>query len=259
MLMSQTTTHGILTPAQTQQFGSQLGNQSFWAGMLNGGIDFNTTYANTTYSDDVGTHDILSAYNVNIFGGAAMIGPQNPAGFNPQGTFDDAYKGCVGSLGKSMAPGLTQADRILDVANKTGVDPTLLAVTWRFESSFSFQPTNGMHTPNTQTGDIGPGQLFPDIWDKSPYTDDVNHRKLNPFGTNRNVGQMFNGNAYDNLIVAGRALGTAQGAGRADAAGIFRAGASGNPGYKERVQNFKDNVKNYDAFFGCLAKKGFSP
>jgi hypothetical protein len=74
MLMSQTTTHGSLTPQQTQQYGSQLGNQSFWAGMLNGGIDFNTTYANTMYSDDVGTHDLSSAYNVNIFGGAAMIG-----------------------------------------------------------------------------------------------------------------------------------------------------------------------------------------
>jgi hypothetical protein len=67
-----------------------------------------------------------------------------------------------------MAPGLAQADRILEVANKTGVDPTLLAVTWRFESGFGSQPTNGKHTSDTQTGDIGPGQLFPDIWDKSP-------------------------------------------------------------------------------------------
>jgi len=74
MLMSQTTTHGSLTPEQTQQFGSQLGNQSFWAGLLNGSTDFGTTYANTTYSDDVGTHDLSSAYNVNIFGGAGMIG-----------------------------------------------------------------------------------------------------------------------------------------------------------------------------------------
>jgi len=106
--------------------------------------------------------------------------PQNPA--LPQGTFDDAYKGCLGSLGKSMVPGLAQAADILYVATKTGVDPTLLAVTWRFESEFNFQPTNGMHKKNTD-----------------------------------------------------------------------------HPGYKERVQNFKDNVKNYDAFFDCLAKKGFSP
>jgi hypothetical protein len=191
--------------------------------------------------------------------------PQNPAGFNPQGTFDDAYKSCLGTLGKSVAPGLAQAAAIIDVANKTGVDSTLLAVTWRFEGAldqygqFNFQPTNGLHTSKTNIGDIGPGQLFPDIWDKSPYTDDLNHRKLNPFGTNRNVGQVFNGNAYDNLIVTGRALGTARGAQRADAAGRYRAGNPSGVGYGDRVQNFKDNAKNYDAFFNCLAKKGFSP
>jgi len=132
----------------------------------------------------------------------------NPAGFNPQGTFDDAYKGCLVSLGKSMAPGLTQADRILTVANRTGVDPTLLAVTWRFESGFNFQPVNGMHTPSTQTGDGCAGKLYPDTWNKSPYTDGLS----NPFGTNLNRGQVFNGNAFENLMVAGRALGTARGA-----------------------------------------------
>jgi hypothetical protein len=193
----------------------------------------------------------------------AHANPQNSA--QPQGTFDDAYKGCLGSLGGSVAPGLAQAADILDVANKTGVDPTLLAVTWRFEGSldqygeFNFQPTNGFHTRNTQTGDIGPGQLFPDICDKSPYTDDLNHHKLNAFGTNRNTGQVFNGNAYDNLIVTGRALGQARGNQRADAAGFFRAGNHSDSRYRARVQNFKDHGGNYDRFFECLAKKGFSP
>ncbi len=42
-------------------------------------------YANTTYSDDVGTHDISTPYNVNIFGGAAMIGQ------SPQNTSLNAY------------------------------------------------------------------------------------------------------------------------------------------------------------------------
>jgi hypothetical protein len=186
--------------------------------------------------------------------------PQNPAGFNPQGTFDAAYQSCRGTLGNSIAPGLAQAADILTVANRTGVDPTLLSVTWRFEGGydqfgFNFQPTNGMHTPSTQTGDVGPGQLYPDTWNKSPYTDGL----TNPFGTNLNRGQVFDGNAFESLMVTGRALGTAQGAQRANAAGLYRAGSSTNPGYKERVQNFKDNVKNYDAFFGCLAKKGFSP
>lgn len=192
--------------------------------------------------------------------GFSVLIPQNPAGFNPQGTFDAAYQSCRGTLGNSIAPGLAQAADILTVANRTGVDPTLLSVTWRFEGGydqfgFNFQPTNGMHTPSTQTGDVGPGQLYPDTWNKSPYTDGL----TNPFGTNLNRGQVFDGNAFESLMVTGRALGTAQGAQRANAAGLYRAGSSTNPGYKERVQNFKDNVKNYDAFFGCLAKKGFSP
>jgi len=184
--------------------------------------------------------------------------PQNPS--EPQGTFDAAYKSCLGTLGNSIAPGLAQAADILMVGNRTGVDPTLLSVTWRFEGGydqfgFNFQPTNGFHTRNTEIGDVGPGALYPPTWNKSPYTDGLS----NPFGTNLNKGQVFNGNAFENLMVAGRALGTAQGAQRANAAGIYRAGSSTNPGYKERVQNFKDNARNYDAFYGCLAKKGFSP
>ncbi len=84
-----------------------------------------------------------------------------------------------------MVPGLVaQAADILDVANKTGVDPTLLAVTWRFESEFNFQPTNGIHTRNTEIADVGPGALYPPTWNKSPYTDGLS----NPFGTNLNKG-----------------------------------------------------------------------
>jgi hypothetical protein len=80
MWMSQITTQGTFTPEQVQQHGSQFGNQSFWAGMLNGSIDFNTSYSETTYTDDVGTHDLSTPYNVNIYGGAAFMGnPQEPA------------------------------------------------------------------------------------------------------------------------------------------------------------------------------------
>jgi YD repeat-containing protein len=139
--------------------------------------------------------------------GSLFANPQNPS--EPQGTFDAAYQSCLGSLGNSTAPGLAQAADILMVANRTGVDPALLSVTWRFEGGldqhgqFNFQPTNGMHTPSTQTGDIGPGQLYPDTWNRSPYTGGLS----NPFGTNLNRGQVFNGNAFENLMVAGRALG----------------------------------------------------
>jgi YD repeat-containing protein len=74
---SETTTPGSLTPEQVQQYGSRLGQPGFWADMLNGRIDFSNSYGAAMYSDDVGTHDLSSAYNVNIFGGAASIG-QSP-------------------------------------------------------------------------------------------------------------------------------------------------------------------------------------
>ena len=147
------------------------------------------------------------------------------------------------------------------VANRTGVNPTLLSVTWRFEGGsdqrgeFNFAPVNGMHTPSVQMGDVGPGQLYPGTWNKSPYTDGLS----NPFGTNLNRGEPFNGSPFDNLMVTGRALGTAQGKDRANAAGIYRAGKSTNAGYNDRVKNFNDNKAGYDAFYDCLAKKGFSP
>ena len=179
--------------------------------------------------------------------------------------FDGAYQNCLGALGNSVAPGLGQAADILWVANRTGVDPTLLSVTWRFEGStndlgqFNLAPTTNKHSADTNIGDVGPGQLYPPTWNKSPYTDGLR----NPFGTNTQVGQSFNGNSVENLVVTARALnsfaGPVRGANRADAAGLYRAGSRTNEGYKERVQNFKNNYKNYDRFFGCLAKKGFSP
>jgi hypothetical protein len=190
---------------------------------------------------------------------------QSPS--DPKGTFDAAYAECKKKLGKSVAPGLAQAGRILSVATTEKVDPTLLAITWRFEGSittvngeqvFNFAPTNGLHTSDTDIGDIGPGALFPGIWNKAPYTDDLK----NPFGTNLRVGEAFNGDVTDNLKLAARALnsfwGPVRGAKRAEAAGMFRAGTK-DERYRARVQNFKDNVKNYDRFFNCLAKKGYSP
>jgi hypothetical protein len=81
--MGSTTTQGSFTPEQMQRIGGQLANQSFWAAMLNGSMDFGTSYGADSYSDDLGTHDISSPYSVNIFGGAAFIGAQEPVSDNP--------------------------------------------------------------------------------------------------------------------------------------------------------------------------------
>ena len=191
-------------------------------------------------------------------------------GFHPPGgdNFSDAYNNCLSELGNAPAPGEGQAKVIIDIANKTGVDRTLLAATWRYEggvdsNGFVWNPTNGPHGDGT--ADIGPGQLNPSIWDKSPYTAGLG----DPFGTNRDVGQVFNGNGYHNLVVTARAL-LSGGGSREHQAGIFRAGHEfnkqkgskkkqkvTNPTYQARVDAFNGVAPNYDAFFNCMKGKGF--
>ena len=78
MWRSEITTPVEFTPEQLAEHSDEFGNQSFWAGMLNGSIGFNG-YGATTYSDDVGTHDITTPYNVSIYGGAAYVSSQSPA------------------------------------------------------------------------------------------------------------------------------------------------------------------------------------
>jgi hypothetical protein len=190
--------------------------------------------------------------------------------------FGEAYSNCLGSLGNNReapAPGLNQAEAIMFVNIYTGVDPTLLAATWRYEggfdpnSGFLFNPKNGTHNRARTEADIGPGQLHPGTWDKAPYTNEVN----NPFGTNRQVGDIFNGSPMDNLIVTGRALMSRPGD-RAHQAGLFRAGRqydlvkdrrgkvigkNENPDYRARADAFNGVAPNYDSFFNCLRKQGF--
>ncbi len=180
------------------------------------------------------------------------------AGADP---FIDAYLGCVGNLKSSPPPGITQTAYLIQAADTEGTDRTLLAITWQHEggydnNGFKFFPTTGLHTSDQLIGDIGPGQLFPGIWDKVANDKDKGLLK-NPFGSNRAVGEVFNGNVLDNLRLTARALGPARGVARAKAAAIYRAGGPKGAGYKDRIQNFKDHFKNYDAFFNCLRGKGF--
>jgi hypothetical protein len=131
-----------------------------------------------------------------------------------------------------------------------------------------YAPFNGPHGDGT--ADIGPGQLNPPIWDKSPYTDGLK----SPFGTNREVGQVFNGWGYENLVVTARALISVKGS-REHQAGIFRAGHQFDPIYKgkgknrkkvgeklneayqARVNALRGVAPSYDAFFECMRKQGF--
>jgi YD repeat-containing protein len=171
--------------------------------------------------------------------------------------FTKAYKACQEHLANAPDPGITNTATILQL---TGiVDPMLLAVTWYNESGgFNARPTNGIHGKDNPIGDIGPGQVYPGIWNKSPYTDNLK----NPFGTNLGVGQKFNGDPFENLILTARALSAPLGrvtgdAERAKAAGLYKAGSETGPGYQTRVDKFNGTRAGFDAFFNCLAKFGF--
>jgi hypothetical protein len=174
-----------------------------------------------------------------------------------QTSFHQAYVDCKSQLGNSPEPGVRQASYIVQAADATEIDRTLFAVTWNEESRFVFYPPNGIHGRNELIGDIGPGQLFPGVWDKSPYIDGLK----NPFGSNREVGQIFNGNFDDNLLLMGRALhsffGNVTGDKRAEAAGLYKAGSTTGPGYSDRVKKFNEQKNGYDKFFDCLRKAGY--
>jgi len=175
--------------------------------------------------------------------------------------FITAYLGCIGDLKSSPRPGVTQTAYLIQAADTEGTDRTLVAITWQHEggydnNGFKFFPTNGFHTRKDPIGDIGPGQLYPGIWEKVA-NDKGKGLIKNPFGSNRKVGEGFNGDPFDNLRLTARALGPARGEARAKAAAIYRAGGPKGDGYNERIKNFKDHYQNFNRFFNCLRGKGF--
>lgn len=189
----------------------------------------------------------MSPYSNQTF---TISNPQNPAPQGNSSTFDDAYRDCVSKLGNAPGPGLVAAASVIQISQTTGVDPTLFSVTWYEESRFRYFPENGRHGGGD--ADIGPGQVHPGTWDKAPYTSGLR----NPFGTNRAVGQVFNGNPIENLLLSAYALDSRAGS-RAKKAGLYKAGQVGGDGYQTRVNNFNKNAKVYDDFFNCLARRGF--
>jgi hypothetical protein len=226
------------------------------------------TYSTTVYGRwEMGTSVSFAGY---VGGGVGFLQVASP---QKRDTFDDAYKNCLGKLSNNEdapAPGLLQTGTIMTIAFLTGVDTTLLAATWRYEGGFDsngflWTPTNGLHREGNPIGDIGPGQIYPGIWEKSPFTNGL----TNPLGTNRKVEEGFNGNPYENLVLTARALLDAKGS-REHQAGMFRAGRQfdtvgkgkkkkkvENSTYRRRVNAFNKVAPNYDSFFDCLRSKGF--
>ncbi len=103
----------------------------------------------------------------------------------PEQKYDDRAK----LLGKSPAPGYNQTVSILVASALDKADPTLIAVTWAAESSFSFHPVSN-YRPEDGGWDVGPLQASTTYYDKSPFTDGLH----NPFGTTRSESEPL----YDN-------------------------------------------------------------
>ena len=166
---------------------------------------------------------------------------------------------CSGSIPEAAARA------ILEVANQEGVDPTLLSVQWRHESSFRTDPPpnprwEGRGRNRRLVGwDVGPMQLATNIWDKSPFTDGL----PNVFGTiamnafTREY-EGFNGSVSDNLRAGARAFTMdilPRSRGRdwlhrnADASGKFR----GPAGYRQRYNEYLREAPGDRAQLDCLA------
>ena len=159
------------------------------------------------------------------------------------------YSKCLGKLGKALAPGQNQAADILWVSALEGVDATVIAVSWRRESTFSYNPVSN-YRPGDQGWDVGPLQTATTYYNRSPFTDGL----FNPFGTVFSETQSFNGNPQQSLIVGARALAeiVRRSRGRADVAGLYRAGSRKPASYGIRTGEFNQDAPDYDAFFNCL-------
>lgn len=160
---------------------------------------------------------------------------------------------CPGSIPEAIGK------QILAVASQEKIDPTLLSVAMRHESSF------GMNTKanpryvgkgrnrRIEGYDVGPMQLATNIWNKSPFTDGLS----NPFGTiGFNIAQnqydSFNGNFEENITVAARAFALdilPRSSSNADAAGKYR----GPAGYQGRYNQYVSEAPADRKQLNCIA------
>ena len=170
--------------------------------------------------------------------------------------FYDKYLRCVDEVfgGPTRdAPTRAALPIIIGVAAMEGVEPALLAVTWRFESGFNLNPPNNPNDGSPGNADIGPAQINYRTWHNSPLLnglDDV-------FGTARAVREIFNGNPLSSLRATARIL-NHHGSGRT-AAGRYRTGTGdfsrtrrGISEFNLRAGLYDRFAPLYDAFFRCM-------
>lgn len=160
------------------------------------------------------------------------------------------------------------AKLILGIASKEHIDPTLLSVTMRHESSFGTDmKPNERWVQNKKTKkwtlvgwDVGPMQLATNIWFKSPFIDGLKDPVGDLSTNSQGEYYSFNGDFNENVTLAARAFrldllprskGKSELQRNADAAGMYRGPAD----YKGRYNQYLREAPGDALQFECLKKQ----
>jgi hypothetical protein len=160
----------------------------------------------------------------------------------------------------SIVPTFDNARATLQAANLEGADVVALAVTISAESGDWFRgasdSTNGPHGGGT--ADIGPGQIDYGGLNNSPLFNGL----VNVFGSNTQVGSVFNGSVLDNLRATARLI-QDMGGGREGAIhyhsgkGDFLHTQDGQNALRARTKQYDNRAPGYRSFFDCLQAPRF--
>lgn len=189
------------------------------------------------------------------------------------------YSKCAELLGRSPNPSEPVASAIVSASEITGVDSTLLAVTWQAETSFAYHNVgfgfySGYGIPNNLNPDpkktdvynvdAGPLQVNYRVWWATKAGRDVigNLDEVEVFGLNKlgvPFGPFFRGVPFMNVLAGGKILKHLNDRhSRRDAAGYYTSGEGKNarkePNFINRTKQWDNYNEGYDKFFQCLSQ-----
>ena len=168
------------------------------------------------------------------------------------------YSTCSNLAG--WAPTESATSEILEVSKLTGVNSTLLAATWRFESGFNYYPESNPNDWTFGNADVGPLQINYRTFSGKKILEGI---ESDVFGTTTTGQAVFNGVPAINILAGGRILADLSTRhNRSDAAAFYRTGegdyvkkANGVKQFKLRKSEFDKVAPKYDKFFKCLQGK----
>jgi len=181
-----------------------------------------------------------------VYGPPVYTGPNAPGIHFTQKTYQDCAKQAFGSTSGTI-PGTNKSipsyEAALDVyqaSTLVGIDPSVVAGTLAAESNSNLAIPNSPRNPNGSV-DIGPMQL------SSPGKTSAGFQQFisgNPFGTNLDPNQSFNGNVFDNILT---------GAAYLQSFGPNNYDQYVSPSGDQARQNLLDQLDpSFTKFFDCL-------